>query len=238
MTPSFKFTTLALLLSAATVGACGDDGNVLGTAGGAGSAGQSSGGSAGAAASGTAGVSTAGSAVAGTSSGGTGGSGTSGGGTSSGGKASCEIAECLRANVCLDKCGGKVVYTGCCACTTGTVEQDSCQSGAGGQGTGGSGQECVGMTCAAGEACVAHRTVGGAVVPPGAVGCMSGKHLEDASCQNDFKYACAALTCTAIGSGCRCAPDTSCAYTTNCRLPQAAPWLDTDAELICEQQVP
>jgi hypothetical protein len=212
MAPSFKLMTLALLCGAAAVGACGDDGNVLGSAGDAGSAGQTSGGSAGTAASGAAGLSTAGSDAAGTSSGGTVGGAASTAGTSSGGKSS----------------GGT---------SSGGKEQIG-QGAAGGQGAGGSGQECVGMTCAEGEACVAHRTVGGAVVPPSAGGCMTGKHLEDASCQNDFKYACAALTCTAIGSGCRCAPDTSCAYTNNCRSPQAAAWLDTDAGIVCEQQVP
>jgi hypothetical protein len=46
-----------------------------------------------------------------------------------GGRSStCDIGECLVANTCLDQCGGKVVYVGCCACVPPAVDQHSCAS--------------------------------------------------------------------------------------------------------------
>ena len=108
--------------------------------------------------------------------------------------------------------------------------------GAGGAGGG----DCVGETCAANEACVAHRTVGGAMLPPDQNNqCMDGRHLEGSICQSDFMYACATLTgCSAPSGTCRCAAGTDCAGTTVCRLPAASAWLDTDAQLVCELLAP
>jgi hypothetical protein len=43
-----------------------------------------------------------------------------------GGRRACDLQECFVANTCLDKCGGKVVYTGCCACVPPSVNQLTC----------------------------------------------------------------------------------------------------------------
>jgi hypothetical protein len=247
---------LALSFAAGTLtfAACGDDGNFIGSDEAAGSSGQAAGGSAGAAHAGT--TSTGGGTGGKTSNGGTtntggttsnggttntGGTTSNGGSTSNGGTtgtggATCETGLCARPNTCLDKCGGEVVYTGCCQCVAPAVNSLSC--GTGGQGGSGSGS-CVGMTCDAGQSCVAHRTVGGALFPPGPEGCPDGSHVESQTCQSDFGYTCAALTgCTANLSTCHCAPATSCAYATSCKAPYTAAWLDTDAQLVCEQLAP
>jgi hypothetical protein len=213
---------------------CGDDGNVLGSDGKAGSAGQTAGGSAGnTAAAGHAGsMSTAGTSVGGT---------TSGGGKTGSGGASCDVPECLRANVCLDECGGKVIYSGCCACVAPAVEQSSCDAaGQAGSGGGDGGHDCGGTTCSTGETCVAHRGVGGAIFVPDSGGkCMAGKHVENGKCQNDFLYACETpIDCTAPSTMCHCDKSSSCGYTDSCSLPYAASWLDSSAELVCEAHFP
>jgi hypothetical protein len=114
----------------------------------------------------------------------------------------------------------------------------SCNA-AGGQG-GGTSADCVGMTCDANQTCVAYRTVGGAQIPPDAGGgCPAGKHAENDHCFSDFAYTCAGLTgCSAPATTCHCAAGSKCANANACRLPYAAAWLDTAAELVCEQQVP
>jgi len=164
------------------------------------------------------------------------------GGKAGGGASGCEISECLRANVCLDQCGGKVVSSGCCACGEGTVDELSCSTagGQGGGGSGGSGSTCAGQTCASGQACVGYRTVGGAITAPDADGkCMATKHLEDSRCQNDFAYTCAELSgCSAPAATCHCAASAACANTNVCRLPIDAAWLDKAAVLVCELQAP
>jgi len=115
------------------------DGGSAGTGGsdsshaGAASGGTSSGGAGGGNAAGTtaggsnsAGASSGGTSSAGTSAGGTTSAGTGGkpGGAGAGG--SCNIPECLIANTCVDKCGGMVVYTGCCACVPPAVDKFDC----------------------------------------------------------------------------------------------------------------
>ncbi len=55
-----------------------------------------------------------------------GGTSTSGGGGSAGGAGACAVTECFVANTCLDKCGGSVVYTGCCECVPPAVNQNTC----------------------------------------------------------------------------------------------------------------
>jgi hypothetical protein len=246
---SFSLLAAFLLAGSVTFGACGDDGNLLGSDVGGGSAGQAGTGTTSMAGNGHAGARTTGGGTSGgttNAAAGTGGTGSSsagagsGGTSSSAGAPSCNIGECLRANVCLDKCGGKVVYTGCCSCAANTVEQTRCM-GAGGQGSGGqSSGDCAGSTCTAGQSCVAHRTVGGAIFPVDTQGmCMAGKHAEGDRCQPDFNYACAELTgCNAPSASCRCAPNTDCAYTTTCRLPTSSAWLDPAADLVCELQAP
>jgi len=113
-------------------------------------------------------------------------------------------------------------------------------AGAGGDAGGAGGGDCVDETCAANETCVAHRTVGGAVLPPDQNNqCMDGQHLEGSNCLSDFMYTCATLTgCSAPSGTCRCGAGTECAGTIVCRLPQASVWLDTDAELVCELLAP
>ena len=248
------FGLLALFLVAAPVGfaACSDDGNILGSEGNAGMANG-----------GTAGNATAGSAHAGTmTSAGTAGSTLTGGANSTGGSNSmggihstggthstggssgtggttCPT-ECFRANVCLDKCGGNVVYTGCCECGALTVEELSCGN-SGGQGSGGTtSSDCVGMTCTANQTCVAYRTVGGAVTAPDTAGnCPTGRHVENHLCQSDFAYTCVELAgCTAPAATCRCPANTKCANDNVCSLPTSVAWLDTSADLVCEQPVP
>ena len=245
----------ALLAGPVTFAACGDDGSVLGSNGGSsgsggGNAGQTSGGTGqasggtGQASGGTGQASggsssIAGSGHAGTTSGGSTGTAGKAGTGGSGGGASCDQIECFRANVCLDKCGGQVVYSGCCACGANTVEQSTC-TGAGGQGAGGQAGDCVGQTCNAGQTCVAYRVVGGAIDPPNSTGmCVAGKHVESNTCERDFAYTCAELTgCTALGPSCRCAQNTQCSNTSVCRLPTASVWLDTAADLVCELLAP
>lgn len=87
-------------------------------AGGASAAGANTGGTSAAGAS-TGGVSAGGVSAAGASAAGATGHG--------GGKGSlCEIKECFVAITCLDKCGGVVVSSGCCACVPPTVNQATC----------------------------------------------------------------------------------------------------------------
>ncbi|MET0794365.1 MAG: hypothetical protein ABW061_22775 [Polyangiaceae bacterium] len=220
------FGLLALVWFGAPVilGACADDGNGAGSAGHANggngdSAGQATDGRAGAAANG-------------------------GGGKADGGAPSCDQVECFRANVCLDQCGGKVLYSGCCACGEGTVEELSCGAAGGSGGSGGSGgasSACAGrQTCAPGQACVGYRAIGGAVILPDADGkCAITKHLEDGRCQNDFTYTCAELSgCSAPDATCRCEAHTACGTTNVCRLPMDGAWLDKAVVLVCELQVP
>jgi len=38
----------------------------------------------------------------------------------------CQIMECFVENTCLDKCGGNVMYTGCCPCDPSWVNKLSC----------------------------------------------------------------------------------------------------------------
>jgi hypothetical protein len=52
--------------------------------------------------------------------------GTSAGGANTGGANACTISECFVANTCLDKCGGTVVYAGCCDCVAPAVSQNTC----------------------------------------------------------------------------------------------------------------
>jgi hypothetical protein len=250
---SFRSLWLLAVAGTMTVAACGDDGNLLGSDGSAGKAGSASAGSlsgtgdvgiqagsgngGNANSGGTAGTAAnGGNANGGTASGGT----ATNGGTANGGAAACNMGQCIRANVCFDECDGNVVYTGCCGCPAGTVEQLSCTS-SGGQGSGGQASgECVGTTCTAAQTCVAYRTVGGAIFPPDAQGmCMEGRHVEGQSCQADFGYTCAELTgCDASGAKCRCAANTECANTTDCRAPTASAWLDASAHLVCELLAP
>ena len=243
----FGLLVLFLLAAPVAFAACTDDGNILGSEG---NAGMPSGGA-------SAGNATAGSAHAGTmtSAGAagsthTGGANSMGGTNSTGGTGGTHSAgagggttcpgECFRANVCLDKCGGNVVYTGCCECGALTVEELSCGN-SGGQGSGGAtSSDCVGMTCAANQTCVAYRTVGGAITSPDTAGnCPTGKHVENHLCQSDFAYTCAELAgCTAPAPTCGCAANTKCANDHACSLPTSVAWLDTSADLVCEQQVP
>ncbi|MES1182765.1 MAG: hypothetical protein ABUL60_03065, partial [Myxococcales bacterium] len=205
------------------------------------SAGSSTAGNAHAGMQSSAGVSSGGTANGGMATGGTASNaGTANGGTASGGGPNCNTGECIRANVCLDQCGGNVVYTGCCACPKNTVEELTC-NGSGGQGSGGQGSsDCVGSTCTASETCVAYRTIGGAIFPPDTEGmCMTGRHVEGNMCQPDFNYTCAALNgCDTPGVTCHCAPNTTCSNANACKLPTASAWLDPDADLVCEQLAP
>jgi len=101
---------------------------------GGGHAGASGGGSldAGADSSGAGSATTGGLDAGGASAGGTSGAGTGAspggaGATALGGKSgSCEVMECFVANTCLDKCGGSVVYIGCCSCEPPSVNKLTC----------------------------------------------------------------------------------------------------------------
>ncbi len=244
---SLRLVGLLMVAGPALFAACGGDDSASGAAGNGASSGHATGGSAGNghAGSGTntggdasnaGGANTSGTSTSGGKTGG-GGATNTGGKTGSGGAPACAIGECFRANVCLDKCGGTVVSTGCCACEAPAVDELRC--GAGGAGAGGSSAACVGMTCGAGQTCVAHRTVGGAQIPPDAGSCPAGRHVENSTCRNDFAYTCAALTgCAMPAATCQCAAASKCGYTDGCILPYKAAWLDADADLICEQHAP
>ncbi|HET7543528.1 MAG TPA: hypothetical protein VFK05_26830 [Polyangiaceae bacterium] len=52
--------------------------------------------------------------------------GSSGAPAHGGQNGTCEIMECFVANTCLDKCGGSVVYVGCCACEPPSVNDFTC----------------------------------------------------------------------------------------------------------------
>lgn len=56
-------------------------------------------------------------------SGSAGASGTSGGAGKDNG---CELQECFAANTCLDRCGGSVVYVGCCPCVAPAIDRNRC----------------------------------------------------------------------------------------------------------------
>jgi hypothetical protein len=43
--------------------------------------------------------------------------------------ARCEIIECFRAVLCVEKCGGPVLSSGCCPCPPPTFDSISCTSG-------------------------------------------------------------------------------------------------------------
>lgn len=228
----FGLLTVLLACGVANVAACGDDGTTSG-----GGMSQTTGGGAGTS---SAGASSAGTGHAGSVAS----AGASAGGTSSGGKtgtggASCETQECFRPYVCLDKCGGNIVSNGCCPCAAPAIDELRCKDGSGGQG-GGASADCAGTTCSAEQTCVAYRTVGGAQIQPDTDGkCMAGKHVESGHCFSDFAYTCAALTgCSAPGTTCHCAAGSKCANANACKLPYEATWLDTAAELVCEQQAP
>ena len=75
---------------------------------------------------GEAGVSGAPSGAGGAASAGTAGRGTAGAAAHGGKGGDCELMECFVANTCLDKCGGKVMYTGCCACEPTWVNKFTC----------------------------------------------------------------------------------------------------------------
>jgi len=241
--------SLALVLFGAPMmfGACGGDDSV---AGGAGHAGQATAGDS----------STGGSGNAGAASNG-GSAGLNSGGKAGGGSG-CENSECFRANVCLDRCGGKVLYTGCCACGEGTVEELSCMT-SGGQGSGGGSSAASGsggasesggasglgggssacanrQICAPGQYCIGYRAVGGAVILPDAAGkCVITKHVENGRCQNDFTYTCGEIAdCDAPAATCHCGPFTACGTTNVCRLPMDGAWLDKAAVLVCELLAP
>jgi len=245
--------SLALLLVGAPMmfGACGGDG---GMGGGAGHAGQATSGGAGHAGQATSGnANSAGQATSGGSSdGGSGNGGSAGlnGSGKAGAGSSCEISECLRANVCLDRCGGKVLYSGCCACAEGTVEELSCMTtggqgsgggSSGGTGSGGASSACANeQTCAPGQFCIGYRAVGGAVSLPDSTGkCVITKHVENGRCQNDFTYTCAEISdCDAPAATCHCGALAACGNTNVCRLPTDGAWLDKAVVLVCELQVP
>lgn len=111
-------------------------------------------------------------------------------------------------------------------------------TGAGGGSGGASGTPCVDRTCSESEACVAYRTIGGALTFPEDGGaCPSNAHRENDYCLANFGYQCVAQPrCTGGTVDCTCG---SCPQTfTACRAPYTADWLDTDAKLVCEQLAP
>jgi hypothetical protein len=106
-------------------GAAGDSGD---SAGGRSTGGRNAGGrsATGGVGGGFAGKSGAGGAPAGPAGAPGGGSSGSSASAGRGGSRPCDLQECFVANTCLDKCGGKVVYTGCCACVPPSVNQITC----------------------------------------------------------------------------------------------------------------
>ena len=230
-------------LVALGIGACSDDGRVIGeraasggTSGqaGSGASGQSgsdgaspTGGSSGDASGGTA-------SNAGTANGGTENAGTAGDAT--GGDAGAGAG------------GAGGSSTGGAGGTAGDAGRGGAAGGAGsgGAGAGGgnggmsgsSGMNCVDRNCSASEACVAHRTIGGAQIRADDAGaCPSGAHLEGNICFADFAYQCVAQPRCAAGEvNCTCG--TCPQGSPSCRAPYAADWLDPSAKLVCELLAP
>jgi hypothetical protein len=124
-------------------------------------------------------------------------------------------------------------------------------TGGGGAG-GGTNKACVGATCTATQVCVAYRTVGGGRLQPDGGKCPPGSHVEalggaGAYCAADFAYKCAELVgCFQGNVTCACATlninDTAGTCPTGypaCSDPKpGTAWLNSSAQLICEQQVP
>jgi hypothetical protein len=75
----------------------------------------------------SAGDDSGGASSAGVSGGGASGTATAGGHGGQG--PACDFGECFVANTCLDQCGGKAVYVGCCECDPPSVNQNSCVNG-------------------------------------------------------------------------------------------------------------
>jgi hypothetical protein len=100
------------------------------------------------------------------------------------------------------------------------------------------GKPCADQTCAASEACVASRTIGGAITFPGDGGiCPGGSHVENQYCMANFAYRCVAQPGCAAGEiNCTCG--TCPTGFSGCRAPAMSQWLDADAELVCEQYAP
>ncbi len=109
--------------------------------------------------------------------------------------------------------------------------------GSGGM-SGSSGMNCVDRTCSASEACVAYRTIGGAITFPGDGGaCPLYAHLEGSTCQANFAYQCVAQPrCTGGVIDCTCG--TCPQGNPTCRAPTASQWLDPSAKLVCELLAP
>jgi hypothetical protein len=124
--------------------------------------------------------------------------------------------------------------------------------GGGGGAGGGTSKECVGATCTATQVCVAYRRVGGGLLQPDGGKCPSGSHVEPlggagAYCAADFAYKCAELVgCFQGKVTCACATininDTAGTCPTGyaaCSDPKPdTTWLNSSAQLICEERVP
>jgi hypothetical protein len=129
-----------------------------------------------------------------------------------------------------------------CCSTIWCVTNDGA-GGAAGSG-GGVSHDCNGLTCTATQACVAYRTVGGAVTAPDAGTCSPGNHPEGNHCLADFAYKCADLqgACQNQPVSCACAQPPA-ASPGVCPKPyatcsQQATSADPSAQLICQQLVP
>ncbi len=105
------------------------------------------------------------------------------------------------------------------------------------------------MTCASNQICVAYRTVGGGQILPDQDGnCPTSSHVESGHCAADYAYKCNDLN-GCFGNApvnCECASqsigDTEGSCPTgysSCSNPTADnPFLDPQAQLICQQLAP
>jgi hypothetical protein len=114
----------------------------------------------------------------------------------------------------------------------------------GGGGSGGESSHCGAMTCGVGEACVAFRVQGGALLLPDANGnCATGQHVEPSGtaghCARDFQYQCLhPAGCSLDNLSCACGAATCPSGYPSCHDPYAATWLDDSAALVCELLAP
>jgi len=193
------------------------------------------------------GASNAGSSSGGKANGGNANGGNASGGNASGGNANGGSGGALTCCGAVPTCpAGEHQVQGCpsqasCHQVTLCCSSIWCVTDGGGGGAGGaSARDCNGTTCTAMQACIAYRTIGGAIsLPP----CPTGKHVEGGYCQPDFAYKCADLkgTCLNQPVSCECAepptnhPGVCPAGFGSCSEPGSE---DVPAQLICEQHAP
>jgi len=186
-----------------------------------------------------------GSANGGSASGGSANGGSANGGSANGGTGGATVC-CAAAPVCAanerqaeaSECPGQASchqVTICCS-SIWCVANDG--SGGVGGSSGGATHDCNGIQCTATQACVAYRTLGGALFLADGGTCPTGMHLQGEHCEQDFAYRCADLhdACQNQAVSCACAQGVCPSGYSSCS--QSQPTADISAQLICQQLAP